>query len=350
MVVFGRKHGETTMEYAARRCTSQIHRILITAAMVVTATFFAAPGLPQTLPVLPQTYLDTTYVPPTGRTIFVGAGGDLQAAINSAVPGDTIVLQAGATFTGNFTLPNKVGTGWIYIQSSAYSSLPAPGTRVSPAQASLMPKIVTPNGSPAIAAAFGAHQYRLIGIEVTTTISDTNSTQYGLIVLGYDYATSSAATSLAQLSSDVVFDRCYIHGTPTGNVQRGIAVNSRRTAVIDSYISDIHGVGFDTQAIGGWNGDGPFKIVNNYLEAAAENVLFGGADPSIANLVPSDIEIRRNHFFKPLSWKLDDPSYAGIPWTIKNLLELKNAKRVLLDGNVLEQSWANAQIGYAMVR
>ena len=45
----------------------------------------------------------------------------------------------------------------------------------------------------------------------------------------------------------------------------------------------------------------PFKIVNNYLEGAGENVMFGGADPRIKNLVPSDIEIRRNHFFKLLS-------------------------------------------------
>ena len=44
----------------------------------------------------------------------------------------------------------------------------------------------------------------------------------------------------------------------------------------------------------GWNGPGPFLIENNYLEAAGENVMFGGSDPSIANLVPSNITIRRN--------------------------------------------------------
>ena len=31
----------------------------------------------------------------------VNAGGDLQAAINAARPGDTIYVQAGATFTGS---------------------------------------------------------------------------------------------------------------------------------------------------------------------------------------------------------------------------------------------------------
>ena len=31
--------------------------------------------------------------------------------------------------------------------------------------------------------------------------------------------------------------------------------------------------------------------------------MFGGADPKIANLVPADIEFRRNDCSKPLSWK-----------------------------------------------
>ena len=148
---------------------------------------------------------------------------------------------------------------------------------------------------------------------------------------------------------DSTIDRCYIHGNPNGEVSRGVALNSARTAVIDSYIAECHGIGSDTQAIGGWNGPGPFKVVNNYLEGAAENVLFGGADPGIPGLVPSDIEFRRNHCFKPLSWKTDDPSYAGSPWSIKNMLELKNAQRVLLDGNTFENNWVSGQSGPAIV-
>ncbi|HEX6686438.1 MAG TPA: hypothetical protein VF062_26945 [Candidatus Limnocylindrales bacterium] len=295
----------------------------------------------------PRAFLDTTYSLPAGSTITVNGGGDLQAALNTAQLGDKIILAAGATFTGNFVLPNKTtGSGWIYLQTSAYSSLPPPGNRVSPANAGAMPKIVSPNLDPAIStpALTPSHHYRFVGIEITTTYAARDFTNGGLAVLG-----DGGQTSLAQVPHDITFDRSYVHGTATGNIRRGITPNSARTAVVDSYISDIHEVGADSQAICAWTGPGPFKIVNNYLEGAGENVMFGGADTDITDLVNSDIEIRRNHIRKPLSWKQDDPSYAGIPWSVKNLFELKNAQRVQVEGNIFENNWPAAQNGFGIL-
>jgi hypothetical protein len=94
---------------------------------------------------------------------------------------------------------------------------------------------------------------------------------------------------------------------------------------------------------------GPFTIVNNYLEAAGENIMFGGGDPSIAGLVPSSIRIRDNHLAKPLAWKPDDPAYEGTNWVVKNLLELKNARDVVIDGNTFERNWADDQNGFAIL-
>ena len=42
---------------------------------------------------------------------------------------------------------------------------------------------------------------------------------------------------------------------------------------------------------------GPFKIVNNFLEASGENILLGGG---AATVTPADIEIRHNHMFRGL--------------------------------------------------
>jgi hypothetical protein len=289
---------------------------------------------------LPRVFLDTTYARPAANTITVNAGQDFQAALTNAQPGDTIVLQAGATFTGNFTLPNKSGTSWIYIQTSAYSSLPAPGTRVSPSQAGLMPKIVTNNASPAISTAASAHNYRFVGIEITSSAPQT----YNLVSLE-----APSQTSTSVVPTDITFDRCYLHGTSTTTLRRAIALNSARTAVVDSYVSECHEVGADAQALAGWNGPGPFKIVNDFLEGSTENVIFGGTDPSIPNLIPADIEVRHNYLYKPLSWNANDPSYGGIHWAVKNLFELKNAMRVLAEGNVMENNWVDAQAGMGVL-
>src|SRR5437763_1676010 len=81
------------------------------------------------------------------------------SALSSAQLGDTIILNAGSTYTGWFTLPVKSsGTGSITITSSKLAQLPAAGVRVSPSDAGNMPKIISGgNNGPAITAAPGAH-------------------------------------------------------------------------------------------------------------------------------------------------------------------------------------------------
>ena len=113
-----------------------------------------------------------------------------------------------------------------------------------------------------------------------------------------------------------MIDRSYLHGNDAGNYRRGVALNGARLAVVDSYLENFHDANTDSQAIAGWNGPGPFKIVNNFLEAASENILFGGSDPAFVGLVPSDIEVRRNLSTKRLAWRT-----AGVP--VKNAFELK---------------------------
>jgi hypothetical protein len=96
---------------------------------------------------------------------------------------------------------------------------------------------------------------------------------------------------------------------------------------------------------------GPYKIVNNFLESSGENILFGGGP---ATYTPADIEIRGNHIFKPLTWKQGAPGFiggtSGKPFIVKNLFELKNAQRVLFEGNILENSWGGfSQTGFAIL-
>ena len=274
-------------------------------------------------------------------TIHVPVGGDLQQAINQAAPGDTITLAPGKVYTGNFVLPKKTGGEFITITTSDQSSLPPPSSRITPQAASMLPKIVSPDWEPAIATGAGAHHYRLVGLEIRSASSIYS---LGLVLLG-----SASATDATSSASDLELDRLYIHGDPEVGAKRGVALNSRSTTIRNCHISDIKSTSQDTQAIAGWNGAGPFGIFNNYLEAGGQSIIFGGAVANTPGLIPSDIVIRYNHFKKPLTWKQGDPQYAGTPWLVRSLLQLTNARRVLVEGNIFENSWAGSEMGYAVV-
>lgn len=303
-------------------------------AALIIAGVVSGAGLAATLPTAPKTF-DSSYAAPTGATLHVAAAGNLQDALDKAQLGDTIVLQAGATFTGPFKLPNKTtGSGWIYVISSNLSNLPPPGTRVSPANASDMPKLVAPKAQNALTTVANSHNFRFVGIEFAPAASATMT--YQLVAIG------NQDTSPATLPGHIVFDRCYVHGRATENHRRGIEMDGAYIAVVDSYISDFQEVGADSQGLWAYNTTGPLQVRNNYIEAAGENMMFGGADSRDAALVPSDIVISDNYFFKPLS--LIPTSY-----TVKNLLEFKAAQRVVATGNRFENNPAKSQNGFAIL-
>ncbi|HEY2067453.1 MAG TPA: Ig-like domain-containing protein [Gemmatimonadaceae bacterium] len=298
------------------------------------------PAGPPGVVALPAATVDVSMPSVTGATIAVPNGGDLQAAINQAKPGDVIELAAGATYSGAFVLPNKgSASGWIIIRPASGTSLPSPGTRMTPAlaQAARLPIISSVDAGNAIQTALGAHGYRIIGVEITLGSSVTRS--YGLVGFGMDK--SQGQTTLASAAYNLILDRVYVHGTTTASLRRCVALNSGSAGVIDSWLSDCHDDSADAQAIGGWNGPGPFLIRNNELQGSTENIMFGGSDAGAAELSPADITVQRNHLFKPAEW-------IGGPWHIKNLFELKNAQRVLVEENVLEGSWPRDWDGTAV--
>ena len=100
--------------------------------------------------------------------------------------------------------------------------------------------------------------------------------------------------------------------------------------------------GQDSQAFCAWDGAGPYTLTDNYLEAASENVMFGGAGALSPARIPADILVEGNFFTKPEAWR-------GAGKGVKNIFELKTAKRVVIRHNVFERCWADAQSGYAIV-
>jgi len=333
-------------------------RLRLPLALLLGFLSFAArqPPRPVAAPAVDQTATDDPYrvttlctaVPAdTGRRVTVSSGAELQQALDAASAGHIILLATGVTFSpprgaDSFVLRNRhLAPGqWIVVRSAdaafnADGGVP-PNTRVSDADAASMARIrATTTNAPAIRTEAGASGYRLIGLDIGAESSVQQLTN--MVELG-----NGSDVTVDTEPSDIVIDRCFIHGNDTGNFRRGVMMNGVRLAVVDSHVSNFHDSNTDSQAVGGSNGPGPFKIVNNFLEAASENVMFGGSDPAVPELVPRDIEVRRNLMTKRLSWKT-----ARVP--VKNAFELKNASRVVVEGNIFEHVWASGQDGTAIL-
>ena len=275
--------------------------------------------------------LSISYGTTSGSTIDVPAGGSLQTALNQVPSGGTVRLAAGATYVGNFRLPAKAGTSYVTI-TTANATLPPAGTRIDPSYKPGLATIRSPNGAAALTTDTGANYYRILGVAFAANVNGDGD----VIVLG-----SAAQTSLSAVSHHFELDRVLIAGDPAIGQRRGISLQAAHVSILNSDIRDIKDVGYDSQAIAGWNTPGPIVIRNNFLEAAGENILFGGSDARIANLVPSDIVIENNLLTKDTKWRTTS-------WTVKNLFELKNARRVLVRGNIFEYIWAAGQNGFAV--
>ena len=306
--------------------------------------------------------------PAPGSVINVNAGDDLQSALNNAQCGNTVELQAGATFTGVFNFPAKnCDNGhWIIVRTSAPdTSLPAEGQRLTPCYAGVAslpgrPQYPCNNPQNVLAKLVvsgladgpvifqpGANHYRLTGLEITRPTG---------------VKASPTLISVEQTGSAeyIVLDRSWVHGTPQDETKTGFNLaGSNYVAVVDSYFTDFHctsitGECTDAHAVSGGTGnhqDGPYGIQDNFLEASGEGILFGGA---AATTTPTDITISFNHFFKPWQWMPGNQPFqggdSGNPFIVKNHIELKNASRVLAEANLMENVWGGfSQRGFAIV-
>lgn len=184
------------------------------------------------------------------------------------------------------------------------------------------------------------------GLTPTVRVTASDVTVIGPTVLGPNpdretFAVgTTAATSVEQNPSNVRVDSVRLVANAGGGL-RGFSLHGRNITVTHARVEGYWFKGRDNQAIWISNGPGPYTLTDNYLEAAGENILVGGDTVRIPGCVPSDILIRGNTLTKPLAWKTNGA-------TVKNLLELKTGRRVLIENNLLENVWPSGQDGSAI--
>lgn len=283
---------------------------------------------------LPRATVDITY--PVGYNVVnVGtAPGALQAALDAAGCRTELRTAPNVEY-GVLVLRQKPCNERYHtiIRTGNGLALLADGVRQTYAtcEQRQCSKIISRDAanSPAVSADRNVHGYYFEDIFIGGAgSSDLNA----VVKLGINQ------TTLAEVPGDFVFRHVVNAGTPTLRLKRNYYINSSRTAVVDGSCYEGHDNNGDSQCFLGLNGPGPYLIKNNYMEASHEVIMFGGGDPSIPNLTPADVWIIGNHITRPANWK-------GV-WTVKNLLECKNVKRLLAEGNVFENNWGDGQVGY----
>jgi hypothetical protein len=180
------------------------------------------------------------------------------------------------------------------------------------------------------------------GIRATTDSTDTQA-RLALVEVGERTATPASDTP-----RDIHFFHVDLQSWLMRHVKTGAYLNGAGHIFRDGRCTEIHQPNADSHCLLSISGPGPFLYENNLLEAASENIMFGGGDPSVVGLVPSDITIRGNLIRKNPAWKsIGTPTQSG-SYLIKLLIEAKNASRALVEYNKLDGVWEDGQTGYAI--
>jgi hypothetical protein len=239
-----------------------------------------------------------------------GAGDDtytnsqLQDAINACLPGDSILLQEGTTYTGRFVLRAN-NTAYCTIRTGVNASgtilpdsdFPTSGTRITPAYSSKLAKLQAPiandpalmtvepgnTGSRCSAAPCNANFWHIKWLEFTTEPAFYNGS--GLVLLGsvapngalYDGG-SNIQDQYDEQPGDIIFEQNLVTGHPIMGQHKGVVVSSKNTVIKDNYIKDIKSSTNDGQGIWLFNAALNVDILNNYVEGSTENIMSGGDD------------------------------------------------------------------------
>lgn len=228
----------------------------------------------------------------TGATPAGGCASTVSTiatALTNAVEGDTIYLHAGTTYTGHWTLPDKImtGAGITIATDTATANLPASTARAIMAHTAFMPIVQSDSTSnAAFTAARGAtsaaERYTFLGI----WFKNNPGGFANVISLGTNDCDVSFCQEFASQEPDrITIDRCVFTADPVVGQKRFVEFGGTNLTVKNSSFFGAAGLGQDAQCIGGINGHGPWTITNNYCEASTENILIGGDDARIRTVM-----------------------------------------------------------------
>jgi hypothetical protein len=267
---------------------------------------------------------------PSTNRVHVQPGDDVQAAFDSLrTTGGVLDCEPGTYSVDLVITERPIDSKLIVVAGIGEDRYPKAGQRIT---ADYLPALPTfQNKSPTREVIKAKNRARNVAF-VNVGIAPPLNPSYTQIALGGD---RNETPTPDNLPTNFLFDRMYVFGDPVKGAHRGIQAHANGVKVTGSCFHDIFEVGRDSQAISSWNGGRNLLIENTELEASGENVMFGGSDSASLDMTTQDVIIRGSTFRKQYAWMA-----LPTPPSIKSLFEVKNVKRLMVDGCVFENNWA----------
>lgn len=272
----------------------------------------------------------------------------------AATDGHTrIAIPMGAQLLGSILLlPHSFPGSKTVIRAATDPS--AEGFRATPANMVNAPVVTNVgNDTNGVECRPGADNYRITGLKfVPVTTGGLVYYTVHLHARQPGQNDEDVQNVLSACPTDIVLDRILVTGPAAsdGRNKNGVSLNGIRLSLVDSWITGAYNDFDETHGIITYNGPGPYKVVGNYCDAGSVPYFVGGTAVAMGAQVgrPADIECRRNFFSHPLAW---NPAVNGgaNKYGMKGLVEFKNARYVLAEGNVLFRCPNGAQTGMAWV-
>jgi len=252
--------------------------------------------------------------------------------------------------TGHIYIPTNANgyAKWIYVVPEDASFLPAEGTVIKTGTLGETPNVTTSEfpeirlnraGSSThwiLRCNDNADYYRFVGIKIHTDPDDAG------ITTGTHMFKIYSTSTLADQSDHWVIDRCWFK-SEYGKALRGLVAGGPYFYVTGCEFYVPYKTGYDGQGIWAYNSPGPCTVEDCTIAAGSMGIMWGGADPASEANCPSDWTMRRIWFVKDDQWYQDEYVDFTYYYNIKNHIEVKAIKRLLIEDCVLDRFWLDAQ-------
>lgn len=248
--------------------------------------------------------------PPAIVVTVVPAGGNIQAAIDAAPTGSIVELTPLTTYVGTVTLKST-----ITLRGQ-------------------MATLTGPSGGPALYVPPGTVDWAARDLVATTPWAES------VVKVGDNSSTTQG--TLDKIPARGVLTNITV---PTHRGKRAFELHGTDLQLLNCEVADVwHPAVIDSQAIWIHNTPGRITVDGGQFAAGSENVLVGGDTVRIPGLYPADLTFRNLRLYKPVTWRTD-----GVSRGVKNLFELKAGERVTVENVVMENTWTDGQISFAIV-